>query len=218
MLKSGIRWLIGGVSVLFAVVQLETRAQEVLLPDISLVESSTVTEIPTPKVGEVREYVGAVASVNCGRWTVIEAGDEDSVIAECPPYKIHFKKSDHLNMHKITGAGDEPVLVFEPSYPGIEFPLSVGQNWHRQYHGYSAIEGLRWEGDLACEVADYAEVKVAAGTFKAYRIECNDNWAAGQMESRVSSTTWYAPAVNGVVKTVTYEDPRWNSELKAYSQ
>lgn len=191
---------------------------DISLPDVSLAESSTITEMPTPQVGEVREFDGAIAAVKCDRWEVIDTDLDGYLVSQCGVNKIFFKKADHLNLHKVTGANDEPTLVFEPSYPGIEFPLKVGNTWRRQYTGYSAIESLRWTGDLACEVADYADVAVAAGTFKAYRIECHDNWAAGQMASSVNTTTWYAPDVPGVVKTKNYEDPRWNSELKAYSR
>ncbi len=193
-------------------------AQDVSLPDISLVEIETVSDIPTPQVGEIREFTGSVASVNCSRWEVIASDSADHLVSQCGSNKIYLKKADHLNLHKVTGVGGENTLVFEPSYPGIEFPLQVGKKWRRPYTGFAAIEGLRWEGDLGCEVADYTEVEVVAGKFKAYRIECHDNWTVGTTGSSVNSTTWYSPEIAGVVKTITYEDPRWNSELKAFSR
>jgi hypothetical protein len=193
-------------------------AQDVALPDVSLAELSTAVELPMPKLGETREFIGAVASVNCDHWEVVNLDLNGHMVSQCGQNKIYFKKDDSLNLHKVTAANDKTTLVFEPSYPGVEFPLQVGKKWRRQYTGYAAVEGLRWDGDIACEVADYTDVVVAAGTFKAYRIECHDDWAVGTMESSVNSTTWYAPDVPGIVKTINYEDPRWNSELKAYSR
>ncbi|MSR14394.1 MAG: hypothetical protein EXR86_07490 [Gammaproteobacteria bacterium] len=191
---------------------------DISLPDVSLAETSTLTDRPSPKLGEVREFTGAVAGVNCSRWEVVALDSDGQTVSECGTNKLYFKQDDHLNLHKATGPKDANILVFEPSYPGIEFPLKVGNHWHRPYAGYLAIEGLRWEGDLNCEVAEFSEVTVVAGTFKAYRIECHDNWTVGQTGSSLNSTTWYAPEIGGVVKTITYEDSRWNSELKAFSR
>ncbi len=67
---------------------------------------------------------------------------------------------------------------------------------------------------MSCEVADFAKVNVAAGDFDAFRIECKDRWKVADAESSVTSTTWYAPELGAVVKSVNYEDPRWNTELK----
>lgn len=194
------------------------QATDLDLPEVSLVEAATVAEMPAPAVGEVREFVGPVASIDCSRWEVVESNVPDALVSQCEHYKIYFKRSEHLNLHKITAANDELAVEFTPAYPGIEFPLAVGNQWRRRYHGHSVIEDVRWQGDVTCDVADFAQVDVAAGTFKAFRIECRDRWQVGDAESSVTSTTWYAPEVAGVVKSVNYEDSRWNTELKAYSR
>lgn len=188
------------------------------LPEVSLVEAATVAEMPSPAVGEVREFVGSVASIDCRRWEIIESDEEDALVSQCEHYKIYFKRSEHLNMQKITAAKGEVAIEFKPAYPGIEFPLEVGNHWRKPYVGHSAIEGVTWDGDVSCDVADFAEVKVAAGDFKAFRIECRDHWKIGDAESSVTSTTWYAPEIASVVKSLNYEDPRMNTELKAYSR
>jgi hypothetical protein len=187
------------------------------LPDVSLVDTATVSAMPAPAVGEVREFVGAVASINCSRWEIVPSDDPDVLVSQCEHYRIHFRRSEHLNMFRIT-AGDEPALTFDPAYPAIEFPLEVGRRWRRKYVGDSMIEGIQWRGDVSCEVADFADVDVAAGRFKAYRIECRDHWKVADVASSVTSTTWYAPEVAGVIKTRNYEDPRLDTELKAYSR
>jgi hypothetical protein len=188
------------------------------LPDISLVEQSTVADIPTPTVGEVREFVGAVGSINCSRWEVIESEDPDLLVSACEHYRIYLKRSEGLNLHKVTAAKGEVALEFTPAHPGIQFPLEVGKHWRKQYVGHSNIEGITWNGDLECDIPDFADVTVAAGTFKAFRIECKDRWKVGENGSYVTTTTWYAPDVPGIVKSINYEDARWNTELKSFSR
>ena len=192
-------------------------AGELDLPDVSLVEASTVAEMPSPEIGEVREFVGSVATINCSRWEIIESTDDDALVSQCGDYKFYFKRSDNLNMQKVTGPNNTVAVEFTPAYPGIQFPLAVGKHWRKQYQGHSAIEDISWQGDVACDVADYAQVAVAAGVYKAFRIECRDHWKVGDAESSVTSTTWYAPEGGGVVKSLNYEDARWNTELKAFS-
>ncbi|MGD9602610.1 MAG: hypothetical protein AB7O21_10780 [Gammaproteobacteria bacterium] len=192
-------------------------AQELDLPDVSLVDAATVAEMPDPMVGEVREFVGPVATIPCSRWEIVTA-DAEEIVSACEHYRIHFKRSEQLNMYKVVAAKGEIALQFEPAYPAIQFPLKVGAHWREKYTGHSAIEGLSWDGDVECDVADFAEVKVAAGAFKAFRIECRDRWRVGENGSSVTSTTWYAPDIAAVVKTLNYEDPRWNTELAAYSR
>lgn len=187
------------------------------LPDVSLVDAATVSAMPEPRIGEVREFVGAVASIPCSRWEIVPSDDPDVLLSQCEHYRIHFRRSEHLNMFRIT-AGEETAVSFDPAYPAIEFPLEVGRSWRRKYTGDSMIEGVQWRGDVSCEVADFTDVDVAAGRFKAYRIECRDRWKVADVESSVTSTTWYAPAVEGVIKTRNYEDSRWDTELKAYQR
>ncbi len=207
----GALWL--GMSLLFGA----ARAGDLDLPEVSLVEASTVAEMPSPEIGEVREFVGSVATIDCSRWEIIESDVEDSLVSQCGDYKFYFKRSENLNMHKVTGANGVVAVEFTPAYPGIQFPLAVGKHWRKPYKGHSAIEDISWEGDVDCEVAEYAQVEVAAGVYKAFRIECRDHWKVGDAESSVTSTTWYAPDAGGVVKTLNYEDSRWNTELKAFS-
>ena len=191
-------------------------AQVVELPDISLADESTIAEQPIPKLGTVQEFVGPVATLHCSRWEVVAINQNGYLVSQCEQFKMFLKVDQSLNLHKVT-AGKDDALIFEPGYPTIEFPLRVGKRWRKQYQAYSAIEGLRWEGDVKCEVADYGNIEVAAGKFKAFRIECHDNWKVGQAASSINTTHWYAPAAQGIVKTLSYEDPRWNAELKSYS-
>lgn len=188
------------------------------LPDISLVAAATEAEMPQPKPGEVHEFVGSVATIPCSRWEVLPSPDPDTVLSACGEYRMYFLRSEQLNLHRVTMAEGKEAVRFEPAYPALQFPLAVGKHWRKAYQGQSALEDISWQGDVSCEVADFARVVVAAGDFEAFRIECRDRWKVADVESSVTSTTWYAPAAGAVVKSVNYEDSRWNTELKSLSR
>lgn len=190
-------------------------ADDLDLPDISLVGSATEAPLPSPEVGDVHEFVGNVAGIPCSRWEVIESSDPAFVQSTCGEYMFHFSRAEHLNLHRVTMAGGKEAVRFEPAYPSLRFPLAVGKKWRIKYQGHSTLEDIAWQGDVSCEVAEFAAVKVAAGDYDAFRVECKDRWKVADAESSVTSTMWYAPSIEAVVKTVNYEDPRMNSELAA---
>ena len=49
-----------------------------------------------------------------------------------------------------------------------------------------------------------------------HRIECYDKRRAPMVETGSTLTTWYAPSVPGLVKTVNHEDPVQNNELAQF--
>lgn len=192
------------------------QASEIDLPDVSPAATATVAAQPVPVPGSYQVFVGRVGSVDCQRWTVGATSADGELQSTCGGYTSHLSVDGHYNLHKITDATGAPLVVFEPWYPVVQFPLAVGQRWEQPYAGYLAQESLRWDGRIKCEVADFGAVEVAAGSLEAFRIECYDKQKVGMMETGATLTVWYAPAVPGVVKTLHYEDARWNSELADY--
>lgn len=193
-------------------------ADDLDLPDVSLVAAATEATMPEPAIGEVHEFVGSVATIPCSRWEVVESPDPDLVHSACGDYRMEFKRGEQMNLHRVTMADGKEVVRFDPAYPALAFPLSVGKQWRKAYAGHSFQEDIAWQGEVSCEVADFAKVSVAAGDLDAFRIECKDRWKVADAESSVTSTTWFAPALGAVVKSVNYEDPRWNTELKRISR
>lgn len=191
-----------------------TGANDLDLPDISLVAAATEAAMPEPSPGDLHEFVGSVATIPCNSWEVLESPDADLVESACGDYRMYFKRSEQMNLHRVTTADSKELVRFDPAYPALQFPLAVGKRWRKAYTGHSLLEDIAWQGDVSCEVADFAKVNVAAGDFDAFRIECKDRWKVADAESSVTSTTWYAPELGAVVKSVNYEDPRWNTELK----
>lgn len=195
-----------------------TGANDLDLPDISLVAAATEASMPEPSPGEVHEFTGSVATIPCSRWEVLESSDPGLVESVCGDYRMYFKRDEQMNLHRVTTAEGKELVRFDPAYPALQFPLSVGKQWRKAYAGHSLLEDIAWQGDVSCEVADFAKVSVAAGELDAFRIECKDRWKVADAESSVTSTTWYAPELRAVVKSVNYEDPRWNTELKRVSR
>lgn len=193
-------------------------ANDLDLPDISLVAAATEAAMPEPSPGDLHEFVGSVATIPCSSWEVLESTDADLVESACGDYRMYFKRSEQMNLHRVTTADGKELVRFDPAYPALQFPLAVGKHWRKPYAGHSLLEDIAWQGDVSCEVADFAKVNVAAGDFDAFRIECKDRWKVADAESSVTSTTWYAPELGAVVKSVNYEDPRWNTELKRVSR
>ncbi|MBM4226955.1 MAG: hypothetical protein FJ164_04300 [Gammaproteobacteria bacterium] len=193
-------------------------ANDLDLPDVSLVAAATEAGMPEPSPGEVHEFTGSVATIPCSRWEVLESSDPALVESACGDYRMYFKREEQMNLHRVTTADGKELVRFDPAYPSLRFPLAVGKQWRKAYAGHSLLEDIAWQGDVSCEVADFAKVSVAAGDLDAFRIECKDRWKVADAESSVTSTTWYAPALEAVVKSVNYEDPRWNTELKRVSR
>jgi hypothetical protein len=73
-----------------------------------------------------------------------------------------------------------------------------------------------WHSDTTCTAKAYEDVTVPAGTFKAFRIECEDRYTFEEIKGVTRSTRWYAPAVRDIVKQTGEEDRWWDFELTAY--
>jgi hypothetical protein len=201
---------------LLLLVPFTTQARDIDLPDVSLAAETTTAEVPVPKVGNFQTFVGRVGTVDCQRWEVTAADANGFLVSSCGKYTSYLSLAGSYNLNRMEGPDGQPLVVFEPYFPAVEFPLAVRKVWKSRYEGYLATEGLRWEGEVTCRVIEFAPVTVKAGTFDAFRIECYDHRRAAMLETGANSTMWYAPSVPAVVKTVNHEDPRWDSELADY--
>lgn len=191
-------------------------AADIELPEISLVDEAVVAEMPVPRVGSFQEFVGRVGSVDCQRWEVSATNEMGYLVSHCKGFQSLLSVAGGYNLTKMVGPDGQPLVIFEPYYPAVQFPLALNKTWDADYTGFLAVAGLRWTGHLKCTVAEYAPVKVAAGTLDAFRIECYDHQKAGMLETGANTTVWYAPQVPGVVKSINRVDSRWDSELQDY--
>jgi hypothetical protein len=95
----------------------------------------------------------------------------------------------------------------------FRFPLKVG-NRHRYEDFPSSDRQVKLWAD--CVVAAREQVSVPAGSFDAYRIECDGTWTPVSREplsGRWSETVWYAPAVHWWVKQTLF-NRTWTGVLQ----
>jgi hypothetical protein len=165
-----------------------------------------------PKVGGMVEYDKFV-TVPCKQWTVTEVNKAGMNIMQCGEYKAYSDTETGALVRVVSKDGDK-MVQFKPYAMSLQYPLSAGKTWKGKYEGYTNDDGASWEADVTCKVgAALEKVKVAAGEFDALKIECEDAWQAGVFKGVSKSTSWWAPAVGAVVKTVNPESSKWNMEL-----
>ena len=87
-----------------------------------------------------------------------------------------------------------------PSDQSFSFPMWVGKSWAAKYSFHDRDRGLNFaEVTYSWKVEAYEEVKVPAGSFKAFRLEGSNPFS--------SSTVWYAPELRLIVKRVDERGP-----------
>lgn len=184
----------------------------------SLAQAAPVTEsVPAPLIGDSRDYDGQFLGTNCRHWETRRLEANNVAVRQCEDKLVYMDKRD-LSVQRVTTLKGETLLEFKPQYQGLSFPLQVGKKWTSNYAGFRADNNRKWDSRLECEVKAYEPVRVPAGTFDAYRVECIDNWEAGYIFSgKKAATRWYAPAAGGVIKYAS-EDGEWNYELAAFKR
>lgn len=169
---------------------------------------------PTPRVGVTHEYAGRLMGVDCSTWTVTALTADGGTLATCGEHRLETTGAHDGNAQHVTDAAGRKLVEFRPFAPALKFPLTLGAHWRQGYAGFTAFNNLVWDGEAQCRVEAFEPVTVGAGTFDAFRIECQDKWMVGPKNGYTHVTRWYAPAAETIVRQVHREDPeRWNFEL-----
>ncbi len=169
---------------------------------------------PTPVVGVTHEYAGRLLGVDCPAWTVTAVTANGGTLAECQGHHLETDGSHDGNAMRVLDPAGRKLVEFRPFAPALKFPLTLGAHWRQGYTGFTAFNNLVWDGEANCRVEALEAVRVPAGEFEAFRIECQDKWMVGPKNGYTHTTRWYAPAAETLVKQVHREDPkRWNFEL-----
>ena len=171
----------------------------------------------TFKPGNYMEFSDSkVSNGSCKRWQVKQTNSDGMLISQCNDLQYFQSVDNDFNLTKLAKSNGDVQFEFKPFMPDLAFPLEVGKKWTGEYTGTSVHESAKWKSKMQCEATAFEKVKVAAGEFDAFRIECVDHWRAMMVLSgEKRSTRWYAPKVNGMVKLV-HDDPKWNYELTGY--
>lgn len=127
-------------------------------------------------------------------WTVeaeARVGDQDYWVVRSGSRRIFYTKTALAwDREEVDGA---VVVRARPAF-GYAWPLEVGKGWDATYE-WEDLPGRRTEHRPRwCEVAREESVEVPAGTFPTRRVVCRDRGG------RVTSETWFAPAVGHWVK------------------
>jgi hypothetical protein len=103
------------------------------------------------------------------------------------------------DLNYVSGEGKR---VLRPSLQYLSFPLSVGREWKVDLKGTNAA-GRDLTSEGRCKVLAYEKVTTRAGSFDAFKIECDIEFYiyGGQpVRGREKYLYWYAPAVRGEVR------------------
>jgi hypothetical protein len=96
------------------------------------------------------------------------------------------------------------------------FPIQIGQS-----HGFRDMPAGGRTQDLDCVAKAFEKVTVPAGTFDAFRIECEGRWTLKTSDylfrGRLWNSHWYAPAVQQEVRVV-WRSYRNNGGIDVYSR
>jgi len=153
-------------------------------------------EFPPPGTKWVYRTVDHTGTTTTATYTVIEEGIYEG--------KPAFRVSDGVNLliyDKVTRnwvatlrEGKERFSA-SPNNGAFSSPLWVGKSWIARYSYNDRVRGRTFNIiEYWWKVEAYEDVKVPAGTFKAFRLEGSNPYA--------STTLWYAPEAKLIIKRV----------------
>ncbi|MGO8916200.1 MAG: hypothetical protein ACLQJR_09855 [Stellaceae bacterium] len=177
-------------------------------------EDAPPADKPAPTVGDVFEFAKRFVTVDCKRWEVKEVGKDGYNLLQCGD-NLAYIDAATATVARIVTADGKRLVEYKPGSPYLSFPLEVGKKWDGKYDGYRNGTGS-WESTVSCQAKSFEPIKVAAGEFQAYRIECADNWQAMGFRGVADSTAWYVPKLGMVVKSVNPSQSDYEYELVAY--
>ncbi len=177
-----------------------------LLPVVADAEVPTVAELPTPKIGEVWKYR------TIDLWNHAELSQFEQELVEIQADRLVFRTRRSKNAEPKTGYSgrgasscrrmrDSEVEMCDGP---LKFPLHVGDKTRYDNRPWRNGKG---HNSAECEVKAVETVTVPAGTFDAFRVECDGSWqrvfdrlSVDVNSGRFEETLWYSPKVNDFVK------------------
>ena len=111
-------------------------------------------------------------------------------------HRLAFDKNT-LEFGEYAGSKDRKVPAFRGSELFFDFPIFVGKKWDRMITG-ETMRLTTWNYLMSYRVVSFEEVKVPAGTFKAFKIEQNQKELASGGEA--ISYYWFSEEVKHVIK------------------
>jgi hypothetical protein len=185
----------------------------------ALGQDGAKTERPDIRVGDTwvfeRTERGSGAKTEISQ-KVLAVGTEDLMIASSDgPTASEQKWTRDLNY--VSGDGKRS---WKPSSQSLSFPLTVGRQWKVDAKGVTAAgRDIALEG--VCKVSAFEKLTVKAGTFDAFKVECDMEFHVYGPGTRGTSryVFWYGPATKFLVRSELLSRDRlsvfsdWTQEL-----
>lgn len=135
-------------------------------------------------------------------WTVMGEGTHNGI----PVYhlwdgtNIHVFDRASRSWIAVLDSHSKEILANEPHEGKFSSPLWVGKSWTSRFTRHERFRGKSfYDVTFIWKVTAYEDVRVPAGTFKAYKIEA---WPDSRAPIR-KQVYWYAPEVKLIVKEFT---------------
>jgi hypothetical protein len=129
---------------------------------------------------------------------VLAVGSEELTIASTEGAAVTEQKWTR-ELNYMSGDGKR---LARPHSQSLAFPLSVGRQWKVDGKGVTAGgRDATLEGN--CKVSAYEKVSVKAGTFDAFKVECDNEFYIYGPGTKGTQrlVNWYSPAVQFPVRT-----------------
>jgi hypothetical protein len=92
-----------------------------------------------------------------------------------------------------------PLIAMLTFGPNLDFPLTVGKQWTRDYKGTYVGSSKQVARKITYEVKAVEQVTTPAGTFRAFKVESDDR---ASDRDYFTTTYWYSPETRSVVKSL----------------
>jgi hypothetical protein len=151
---------------------------------------------PPPRAERPTYAVGQKWIRTDGVYELVRIEDDRYIFSAGPDREIHLTR----DLFPATVLKGVRILTFSPP-PRLPWPLEVG----KVETGGVVVPGVFIAGSYGSRVEAYEDVRVPAGTFKAFRVSIVATAYQHGVELRL--TTWYAPALRQFVKTESRRMP-----------
>ncbi|MBL8367950.1 MAG: hypothetical protein JNM54_08545 [Candidatus Accumulibacter sp.] len=178
-----------------------------LVPLTAAAEPPAVAELPAPKVGDVWEFK------KIDLWNNSELETYRRELVEIRPDHLVYRGKSAQNAEPKTfyhGRSLAPCRRMRESEEencvgALAFPLHVGNKNRYEKRPWRTGDG-HYSAD--CEVKAIESVTVPAGTFDAFRVDCDGTWQrvfditpTTGVKGRFEESLWYSPKVGNYVKS-----------------
>ena len=188
----------------------------------------TLTTAHAQSYGPPTYSVGDTWTFSNGREVKIVNVDENGseVVGAGACWTCWYRLDRNLTVLEVLTADGKPfdpnqVRGFTPVGPGwkyFDFPLELKKGWRFSAKGYyKGVYGSYYDYTVDSAVSAYEDVKIKAGTFRAYRIDRVVEFYSGAYRGQGHSTTWFAPDTKSTVKYTSTSTTDRDWELVSYS-